>query len=166
MPEARMEAVVSHRNHHKRSLRIRVYELWGEDMTRAEWDALSAREKDAIVAGKMMGWSYGFCIPFDGTGYVENRDGTISEFCVKCGKPRGYHDGWPAYTTSWDAMREVVEKIHGHGLYLAMSKPPDRLTWDVRGWNEKTNDTRFCVHAETLPEAVCIAALTALGVIT
>lgn len=31
------------------------------------------------------------CWRFHGTGVIENREGTISEFCITCGHPYGYH---------------------------------------------------------------------------
>lgn len=31
------------------------------------------------------------CWHYRGTGKLENRNGTVSEFCVRCGHPYGYH---------------------------------------------------------------------------
>lgn len=58
----------------------------------------------------------------------------------------------------------VVEKLNDLGLYVSISKPSSALTWDVRGWDEATNATRFIAHADTAPEAICLAALRAKGV--
>lgn len=33
----------------------------------------------------------GTCFRFKGTGKRENRDGTVSEYCIRCNQPRGYH---------------------------------------------------------------------------
>ena len=31
------------------------------------------------------------CPDYRGSGYLENREGTISEFCIHCQQPGGYH---------------------------------------------------------------------------
>lgn len=51
----------------------------------------------------------GNCI-FDGTGKLERRGGTMSEFCVKCGEPRGYHD-MPDYFSDLNAMHQVEKQL-------------------------------------------------------
>lgn len=38
-------------------------------------------------------WKAGICFRYQPTGIIENRDGTISDFCRKCGHPYGYHWG-------------------------------------------------------------------------
>ena len=109
-------------------------------MTRAEWDALTSREKDAVVAEKVVGWPP-MPVGVPGVGYR------------------------PRYTESWDAMREVVEKMVSLDYGVAL----DGGSYDgtgVFGW-----ECAFCPHGEeafpdeapTAPEAVCIAALAALG---
>lgn len=35
---------------------------------------------------------YGICWNYQPTGYRENRNGTYSDFCKRCGHPAGYHD--------------------------------------------------------------------------
>lgn len=126
-------------------------------MTRAEWDALSARERDAVVAEKVMGW-------------------VLMKGDRRYGSPHGNVKGGLAgiptslihpYTTSWDAMREVVEKMReksdGHFTLLAFT-----TNWRAKfdtPWQWDTCPGQFLsfVEATTAPEAVCIAALTALG---
>ena len=60
-----------------------------------------------FLSGLLIGWyaprAYGFCINvyyklkhgicfrYLPTGNLENRDGTISDFCRRCGHPEGYH---------------------------------------------------------------------------
>lgn len=36
-------------------------------------------------------WRAGICLRYLPTGVRENRDGTISDFCQRCGHPAGYH---------------------------------------------------------------------------
>ncbi len=47
----------------------------------------------------------GLCI-FQGTGRFENRAGTVSEFCVKCGRRLGAHE-LPDYLNDLNAMRKA-----------------------------------------------------------
>ena len=35
---------------------------------------------------------HGICFRYKPTGYIETRDGTVSDFCQKCGHPHGYHN--------------------------------------------------------------------------
>lgn len=67
------------------------------------------------------------------------------------------------YSTDMSAAMEVVAVLHANGLYVSMSKPPDRRMWDVRGWDPVTNTRRYIAHAESLPEAICKAALKAFN---
>jgi hypothetical protein len=145
-------------------------------MTRKEWDALGARGKDAVVADRVMGalwWrssSTGrralfmehppewFKVQADGT------EALVGGFAT--------YGGFRSYTTSWDAMREVVEKMEALKFWASMVYKTDRNpdgTESAPGWYVVLR----CVHGGTrgdyvafapmLPEAVCIAALTALG---
>jgi len=126
-------------------------------MTRAEWDALSAREKDALVAEKVMGWVRykpkslppEWVIPDTNTrGLV----GTVVRFA----------DVWRP-TTSWDAVREVVEKMLDRGyrtLHISHGAPHD--LWYCSFFKSK-DEKGAAVEAATAPEAVCIAALTSFG---
>jgi len=127
-------------------------------MTRAEWDALDPREKDALVAEKVMGFEKRDCISrIDGDylGWLWFQDG----------KERGSDEAkcnW--FTTSWDAMREVVEKMQ-EDCDVFLEFWGDR-EWTVANHPVGFRDAGYVVTAATLPEAVCIAALTALGHIT
>lgn len=37
---------------------------------------------------------YGTCFRYLPTGRLEDRNGTMSDFCRRCGQPAGYHN-WP-----------------------------------------------------------------------
>ncbi len=134
-------------------------------MIRAEWDALSAREKDAVVAEKVMGalwWrssSTGRRALFmekPPEWFTERADGTEDRV-----GDWNHYGGFASYTTSWDAMREVVEKMSGDGFAWSIY---DYVPGD-RGAFFHAPDSGPVTHATapTEPEAVCIAALTALG---
>lgn len=68
----------------------------------------------------------------------------------------------PDYSTDVSVAWQVVEKLHEWGLIVTISKGPDNFTWDVRGWNDRTNDSRYIAHGETAPLAICLAALKAV----
>jgi hypothetical protein len=87
----------------------------------------AGRELDDRVARDVMGLT--FCEGFVGTGRRENRQGTISEFCTRCGDPHGYHVGRPvAYSTDIAAAWLVVEKLQERDLHV-----PPRLARLRRG---------------------------------
>ena len=75
----------------------------------------------------------------------------------------------PDYLHSWDAMREVVEKIKGKpwqddhdwgwSPQIAWIEDGDRVGWNV------CIEGADVIHA-SLPMAVCTAILMALGVVT
>ena len=53
----------------------------------AYWPNYLAWIKSALLKRKL-----GICFKYKGKGYAETIDGTYSEFCVKCGQPKGYHN--------------------------------------------------------------------------
>jgi hypothetical protein len=65
----------------------------------------------------------------------------------------------PRYSTDMGAAWAIVEKLQSLGFYVSISKPPDMVTWDVRGWIDENYTRRFIGHAETAPHAICLAAL-------
>lgn len=55
---------------------------------------------------------------------------------------------------------ELVGEIQETGRSVSVNSPvPGYYTWDVRGWNDKTNDGRYIAHGEDAPEAICLAWL-------
>jgi len=111
-------------------------------MTRAQWDTLSAREKDAMVAEKVMGGPL-----LSGT-----------PMAVKCISLQTRH-----FTTSWNAMHIVVEKLAEQyncvELDVFSEDEPERYDCKLgKGFKYISGSSKI-----SLPEAVCIAALTALG---
>ena len=122
-------------------------------LTRAEWDKLTPRERDAAYA-KATGWKR-----------VRVLGGEPDEYV---GEPPDHpgEDNWivPRFTTSWDAMRECVERLRGEfgciELVVGEDEPDDPNSascWIGVGEGVAK------AYAPTLPEAVCVAALVALG---
>lgn len=116
----------------------------------------AGRELDAIVAEKVVGYRW-----VKGGTFLLDSHLSVAVLV----EANGTHldtKNLPRYTSDIAAAWEVVEKLHEMGLYVAISKDPDRFTWDVRGWNDKTNSNRFIGFAETAPLAICLAALKAV----
>ena len=142
-------------------------------MTRAQWDAMELRERDAVVAEKVMGLEY-LCVGYFGTEDETPRMRELHGWMGRVGiwSVGSYFvnvdsDFWieaerRQYTTSWDAMREVVEKMRAAGWSWSVDH-----TWGARyaraGFTRLHKDEYASGYAEAAPEAVCIAALTALG---
>lgn len=133
-------------------------------MTTTEVEA--GRELDALVAERVMAWPYLLCRPFVGTGVIETRDGTMSEFCSKCGRPHGYHDGWPHYSTDLRSAWLVVEKMRQHPdpryrtlRMVAYSYNRTYATFD----RDNEDDWTEANGTHATPLAICRAALAIVG---
>ncbi len=63
-----------------------------------EWDRVLVRwVRDALKLGAPIPAPPYVCPGYVRTGILENRGGTVSDFCQECGEPRGYHpDAVPA----------------------------------------------------------------------
>lgn len=146
------------------------------------WNEMSPRERDALVAEKVMGWKRYAAVSRG------NRVVVIAEKLGDCWHihSRSQRDPgtWEAtddpltetwnlkrYTTSISAAWEVVEKMREEGLLFEIGS---RVS---EGWYAMTMhaDYRSCPecdgpydlpywHAPTAPEAICLAALRAKGV--
>lgn len=71
----------------------------------------------------------------------------------------GYMESIPDYTTDISAAWEVVEKMQEHSVYVTDVAyfPADKKQWTFQfGINR--------AYASTMPEAICKAALKAVGV--
>jgi hypothetical protein len=138
-------------------------------MTKGELTRLLAlpagRELDAAVAEHVFDGIAAWYVPpykmllceFQGTGYCENRGGTISEFCVKCGDPYGYHNGFPAFSTDITAAWIIVEQMAEHHFVNVGNEigTEDDL-WFCEISSYPIDE---CVCAITAPLAICRAAL-------
>jgi len=44
-----------------------------------------------VIAHSYGLWKHGVCFRYKPSGVRENRNGTVSDFCLRCGNPGGYH---------------------------------------------------------------------------
>ena len=143
------------------------------------------RELDALIAEKVMGldvlgWASGVCYGGDGWYIQDAEPKTHPAFLEHCFCDIGdYGDSWPValghdvgclgvvrfYSTEIAAAWEVVEKLRGMGLNIRLH------TWG-EGWqfacgNVFTDwvipDDAYWSTAKTIPHAICLSALRALG---
>ena len=126
-------------------------------------DLPPGRELDVLVAEKVMGWRSGKCNGFVDEYYSGWR-------CQECGTTgqwgfQGEHEKEPSpYSTDIAAAWEVVEKIEGlkphHDLLIIPSYP-------AVAWEEAPVDFhdygRDVIRGETIPHAICLAALRAVS---
>jgi len=119
---------------------------------KSEWETKirnmkPGRELDALVAEKVMGWTYGHPCP-------EGMD--CLHWADEKGKVRDYKP--PQYSTDIAAAWEVVEKMSEQWPQYQLAKIEDgwSVMWgfDGYGWPEATG--------KTAPEAICKAALLAV----
>lgn len=106
-----------------------------------------SRELDAKVAEKVMGW-WAIMLPAD-------------DRMVASGIPpkEGHErEGVPHYSTSIEAAWEVVEKMHQEWWFTLVQGPDG---WLADFYNDM--DVRHRAKAKTAPEAICLAALKAVG---
>jgi hypothetical protein len=109
-----------------------------------KWSELSPRERDALVAEKVMGFNKSD-LDFMGEIHVEKD---------------GIHRELPHYTTDIAAAWEVVEKLNCQGYRVEIvcgSQGDTYVTFVIGG-------IRCRVDCYNLKEAICLAALKAVGV--
>jgi len=115
----------------------------------------TGRELDREVAERVMGWEREPAEYIDMPGMMSSNPND-DRWCDKDGWGHGrVIDFVPS--ESWDDAGRVVEKMRADGFRLELSSNP----WDV----EFTRDGRVEGHgiAATAPEAICKAALAAVG---
>jgi hypothetical protein len=122
----------------------------------------AGRELDALVAEKVMGWQW-----FDHTGYAIRYFRPPNRFnygAIAEGKEINYLESLPHYSTDIAAAWEVAEKLgNWHGFDFLVIKAAGNDLW-CAGWYEFYGDdyeTRAADEAETVPLAICRAALLA-----
>lgn len=122
-----------------------------------KWPSLSAREKDALVAEKVMGW----VLDDDGCWWDGDNEPMNSQ----------------EFTKTWKGMGLIIEKMHEKhpGWRFSLLGGDTRLGNRCFGWNAeffghedpaKNFGQRHgeCHYYSTAPEAVAIAALRAKGI--
>lgn len=115
-----------------------------------EWAEMSARERDALVAQKVMGE------------IVTWRTATVG----------GVERKWPTehgimcryYTTDIAAAWEVVERMEQLGWRFDLSTYQAFTMMTGVDFEHITSDGLAEATCETAPEAICVAALRAVGV--
>jgi hypothetical protein len=109
-----------------------------------KWNELTQRERDTLVAEKVMGW-----VVTGEFGYPNRNDGNIGSLTQKI----------PHYTTSIADAWQVVEKMHQTHMVAIFADKEYTVHMipkvTIRCFNEAITSTA--------PEAICIAALRAVG---
>ena len=117
------------------------------------------RELDALVAEKVMGHQWRDVLPQDGSERVRVLlDVGVGEMDGLW--PRAHWRGrfHPEYSTSWDAMRLVVERLVALAWALEFRVNADGAAVVV--WNARPAE--FHATGDTAPHAVALAALKAV----
>jgi hypothetical protein len=131
-------------------------------MIEAEFLELPARERDALVAEKVMGLPIGACrnLYWDTTDQSKSpwTNGRQAKHILR-------------YTTTWEGMGMVVEKMRelkGAPFSAVYWRPDEPHGWAAEfGGNKHAHpdDLWGEAEADTAPLAVALAALKALGVV-
>jgi hypothetical protein len=130
----------------------------------------AGRELDALVAERVMGWTHVGPHPWGKPHGVPPEGRVYNERFGEASRPVGLVEV-PAYSTDIAAAWQVVEKIRN------TDEAPDQTYWNFTdcsgcGWRAEVlqvlteNDMPHLVAygvGETLPEAICRAALAAVG---
>lgn len=115
------------------------------------------RVLDARIAAEVMGWQFIIGSAIDklpASDPVPELHGIT---------PEGVGRDVPLYSSSWEGMRLVVERLHERGYEWVFES-----TFSKSGWGWLAQVYADCVlqawrHAPTLTEAVALAALAALA---
>lgn len=111
------------------------------------WSEMSPRERDALVAEKVMG----FTKPSLGWGFHELESGSYVNYPL------------PHYTTDISEVWEVVDKLKKKRVFINMGFSPISNRYAVN-FSTVTVMKDSNGYAPTAPEAICLAALKAVGV--
>jgi hypothetical protein len=134
-----------------------------------KWADMSSRERDALVAEKVMGLEVKRGRELKGTDLPEWLDEPFTPGKDNLyGTP--YQQWWkiPAYSTDIAAAWLVVEKLDlfrklGNDYCAALLTKHEK--WEIMVLTGMAiNDNETIAEADTVPEVICIAALKACGV--
>lgn len=116
------------------------------------WSEMTERDRDALVAEKVMGWTRHYpSIAWEGCDHWWVRPGETD--------PHRGIGKLPDYTTDIAAAWRVMERMRGLGFYVILEGDPSDGRWTcTMGRNEDPIDTTE-VDMDTAPEAICLAAL-------
>ena len=125
----------------------------------------AGRELDALVAEKVMGWREVRCnvggnIPYGEPDDDWNRDARADPAHGFTGIPRVHREEVPDYSTSIAEAWLVVEKLSGQfAVNLSCTSQPVRWLCEF----SRSENVWFNAHGRTPAEAICLAALKAIG---
>ncbi|WP_074951041.1 BC1872 family protein [Alicyclobacillus macrosporangiidus] len=112
------------------------------------WSEMTPRERDALVAEQVFGW----------TGCWANPHG-LAAFGVPPGKTSRRGIGY--YTTDISTAWQIIEHVKSKGFYIDVLSYADGYVAVTHDGQEPLN---LDGTAPTASEAICIAALKAVGV--
>jgi hypothetical protein len=117
-----------------------------------KWAEMTPRERDALVAEKVMGWTKIW--------YNADSDDHPEADCANGLCPDGTYTSIPFFTTDISATWGVVEKMHQDGFLFDLSNSVGA------GYIAQFYKGNYYVsgYIKSAPEAICIAALKVVGV--
>jgi hypothetical protein len=114
-------------------------------MTKYNWNEMTPRQRDALVAEKVMGWIKS----------TERPQRWITDYGA-------LHEDYWRPTSSIAAAWEVVEKMRSNGWEFELDSDVDRINeWCATFVTLSAVERGISPKA---PEAICLAALRAVGV--
>jgi len=126
-----------------------------------KWTEMTPRERDALVAEKVFGnkvsW---FSLHVNSLGYEENLPDKDGDCPMQLMLADGEWSTIPKYTTDISAAWEVMEKMRKSGCLVSVHN----VFGGYRSTVVPHEHDAFWGDAPTAPEAICLAALRAVGV--
>lgn len=119
-----------------------------------KWSELSPRERDALVAEKVMGFTV--------TDWPTGKSFPVTSAIAAGVLSERQESRIPHYTTQIAAAWEVVEKLRREKMLVTVVSDEDG-GWNAEMWDYNNRQSGE-VFAESAPEAICLAALRACGV--
>jgi len=141
-----------------------------------DWDAMSPRERDALVAERVMGWSrYGAIARGKRVVLLAKTHGACWHILVRSQRDPGTWektdealtkvDHVPRYTTDIAAAWEVVEKLRASGYVVRSSVYPDGHTYVCLYCEQDEDAVEIeAMGIEGFADRLSLAALRACGV--
>lgn len=127
--------------------------------TKPNWSAMSARERDALVAVQVMGWTPHPTLAKNGYWRLpETRAANLKLLGTEAGPWDYAHP--PFFTTDIASAFHVIDKLRAEGFAF-------RLSWTDYDQCEavfRDVEEAFFGQAATIAEAIAIAALCAKGI--
>lgn len=119
-----------------------------------KWSELSAKERNELVATKVVGWTRGEHLGLKRMVWRYPEGQVIDGF--------DWQNEVPRFSEEIAAAWEVVEKLRRERMNISVVSDEDG-GWNVEMWDYNNRQSKE-VFADTAPEAICLAALRACGV--